>query len=780
MKRFLIALLLLSLLASACYRNGAAGKTSPVPPTATHSALHPPAKNTIAPPQATATSTRSAPPAFPPLPDAEYGQTDALRYVRIPMDANCANLTATPTVVGDWLVFPAHTRRECGADAGPHARELFGYNTTDGKLYSLYQGASGEAPLHYDAASGRLYWTVVFGGNLLILDAQTLQVRHKVGGGATSDSAGVVLDDLFYFGTVNGPDPACQQPINPDCGALFAVDASGNVVHKRNTDNGFRAWIGTSVTTDGTYLYWGSAAQTVGEKSGDESEYLYGCSVAKTDRDLNILASFDPGDPACFKLPFEGANEDSVSGEVVPDGNGLWVQYVRPNDAPDAAGAFQSFLYRLDNDLNEVCRLPFDFEPQTQSAGFYAAPTVDAAGRAYVPATVPDGSGGRFGVLLQVTPDCQPVMLEALPGVSAYASPTLADDRAVLFATDGRLQIIDLQAGTQQAYDLASRARVLSSPVIHDGVVYVLQEDGTLNIITDSGLSGYGQAIWPRYRHDNAASGRLDAFPAANPASGTVPASTPATAERPGPAAAFIAVHLEVPPTAGAVARRWASLENLVALADRYQVKLTLQFSWPWAKYVYENGLLDTVHAWEAEGHEIALHHHGPTHKFFDGYTNAPDAVRTDGWYATKFGYLGDMDALMAFMSPLSQRGITSAGMSDEESDWPAGVLYFATDSGDAPSKDDLLSRPVETTHNGFPVVEIYNAGFEIAHLGPAAVNLDDVKAALQSAAADEYLGLVLNDESFQQDFSLMEPLFQLLQDAGLPVETVSSLLEGQ
>lgn len=256
------------------------------------------------------------------------------------------------------------------------------------------------------------------------------------------------------------------------------------------------------------------------------------------------------------------------------------------------------------------------------------------------------------------------------------------------------------------------------------------------------------------------------------------PAPTPTTvaAGGHGPKGAFIAFHLEVS-RGPRIKQLWPLLEQFMALADQYNVKITLQFAWPWADYVYKSGLLETVHAWEANGHEIALHHHGPTHKFFDGYTNAPDAVRTDGWYATNYGYLGNMDDLMAFMAPLSQRGITSAGMSDEETDWPAGVLYFATDSGDSPSKEDLLSRPVETTHNGYPVVEIYNAGYEIDHLGAASTNLADVEHALQTAAPDEYLGLVLNDNTLEAHFDTIEPLFQLLQQYGVQVETVSTLM---
>ena len=256
----------------------------------------------------------------------------------------------------------------------------------------------------------------------------------------------------------------------------------------------------------------------------------------------------------------------------------------------------------------------------------------------------------------------------------------------------------------------------------------------------------------------------------------TTRAEAPAEA---GPRGVFIVLHLEVSSEAR-IRALWPQLEMFMALADRYGVKVTLQFSWPWADYVYKHDLLDTVHAWEAEGHEIALHHHGPTHKFFDGYTNAPDAIRTDGWYATRYGYRGNMDNLMAFMAPLSPRGILSAGMSDEDTDWPAGVRYFATDSGAAPSKDDLLSRPVETVHNGQPVVEIYNAGYEIDHLGPASVTLADVERALRDAAADEYLGLVFNDNTLEAHFATIEPLFQLLRDYGVQVETVRALMEAR
>ena len=456
---------------------------------------------------------------FTPVPDATYGAQDGVSYVRIPT-TDCANLTATPILVGDWLVYPMHEHGQNCSENSAYQRTLFGYNTQDGQLYILRQDGAGEAPLLYDPQLETLYWTTTFGGTVFILEPETFQLRQKVNVGTTSDSGGVVLDGLYYFGTVNTPNPICQDPINENCGAVFALDSQGNVVHTLNTDDGFRAWVGTSITTDGEYLYVGSAKQTKGGESQEESGYLYGCSVTKMDKELNILASFDPGDIACHKLPFVGANADSVSGEIVPDGSGLWVQYVRPNQADDSSGALEVALYRLNLDLEEQCRVEFPFEPQTQAVGFYQGPTVDQEGNAYIGVTVPDATHTRTGQLYKVTPSCQTTLLAEVPGSWAQASPTLADDQFVLLASDGQLQILTLDGQVVRRYDLGSEARVLASPVIQDGVIYVVQEDGTLNIIQDPDVTGYGNAIWPRYRHDNLGSAALstgDPSPGATP-----------------------------------------------------------------------------------------------------------------------------------------------------------------------------------------------------------------------------------------------------------------------
>ncbi len=708
-----------------------------------------------------------------PVPDAIYAVKGDVRYVQIPV-TDCVNVTATPIVVGDWMIYPMHThQRQCQA-RGPYDRTLLGFNTRDGQLYEIYGGAAGEAPLTYAPEANTLYWNVVFGGSVLRFDAETLAFQDRVGVRATSDSSGVYLDGLYYYGTVNSPFESCQQPVNPDCGGIFALDAQGNVSYSLNLDKGFRAWIGTGLTTDGEFLYIGTAAQTVGEKSGDETEYLYGCSVVKADKQLNILASFDPGDLGCYMLPFQGANMDSVAGEMPIGSNELWVQYVRPNDS-----GMKAALYILEKgDLTERCRLEFDFEPRTQAVGFYAAPTLDAAGNAYVPVTVPDAAAVRKAQLFKVTPQCQSTLLMEVPGSWAHASPTLADDQYVLFATDGRLHILTFDGQLVGQYELGSDARVLASPVLHNGAIYVLQEDGTLNIIENSGLEGYGKAVWPRYRHDNLGSGSLLGHIATEPPPGDEDEGEKSTQL----AGAFVAVHLEVS-TRQHIAQLWPQLERLIALADEHDEKLTLMFTAHWARYILDNDLLDEVHAWERAGHEIALHHHGPSHAFFDGYTNRPDLIQDPSAYRFPVTYQGTMDDLMHLVGPLSEQIIVSAGMTDQEVDWHPQLRYQATKSDPeaGPSPDDLLSVPHRVKYNGLPAIEVFNTGYAIGRLeGSGAVTLEDVERALEMATSEQVMGLVLNDDTLQnRRFEEVRELFEVLSEYEVQAQTMRDLLVG-
>ncbi len=506
MKRIFTFLSILVLAALACSLLGVA-----VPLASTEAAA--PISASATPPL----RTQSA--AFDVIPDATYGVISGVKYITIPATI-CTHITATPIVVGDYLVYPAHNQGHGCQPRDPYAETLFGYNLNDGLLYELADGASGEGTLLYQPQEDRVLWTTTFGGAARLLDASSFTTTVTIGASqigemVNSDSSGAYLNGLFYFGTINTPENSCQNPIKMNCGAVFAVNWQGNVVHRINTqsihngDNGFRSWIGAGVVTDGEAIYVGGSPQHYGT---DESVYRYGCSTVKLSPDLHILASADPGDRGCHRLGHGNADEDAVAGEpVLGMGEDVWVRHIRPTDS-----RLMTPIILYNRNLEEQCRVEVYTGPYPWPLGFYGALTVDKDGNAYAPYNLPVSIGSSKAVLLKIARDCSYQTLTQIAGVTSNASPTLADDQYVLFAVNGRLLIYATDGSFVREYALASNAEVAASPVIHNGVIYVLAADGTLNVIENSGLQGYGTAIWPRYRHDNHGSGALTGAGVAN------------------------------------------------------------------------------------------------------------------------------------------------------------------------------------------------------------------------------------------------------------------------
>lgn len=188
------------------------------------------------------------------------------------------------------------------------------------------------------------------------------------------------------------------------------------------------------------------------------------------------------------------------------------------------------------------------------------------------------------------------------------------------------------------------------------------------------------------------------------------------------------------------------------------------------------------MRSWERSGHEIALHHHGPSHAFFDGYTNRPDLVQDPSAYHFRTTYQGTMDDLLRMMAPLSRQGIVSAGMTDQEYDWHPQLRFHATKSDPeaGPSPEDLLSVPHRVEYGGLPAVEVYNTGYAIGRLeGSGGVTLEDVEDALQRATSEQLMGLVLNDQTLgDRRFEDVRALFELLGAYGVQTERIRALLE--
>jgi len=454
-------------------------------------------------PPSTATGGSTPDPSFPLVAGADVSTTGDVTVVGIPA-GSCINITAAPIVVGDYVVIANHEGTRGCNERGAYGTSLLGYSISDGTLHELARGQSAEATPVYDAESGRLYWNGVFGGTVRVLDGASFGTIASAPATlkTTSDSAGVVIDGVYYFGTINSPEGACQTPVNPNCGAIFAFDGTtGTVLDSLNTDEGFRSWIGASLTTDGERLFVGGAEQFLG---GSDSAFLYGCSAVVLSVELDVLGFADPGVPGCHRTGQGGNDEDAVAGEVVLDDDSAWVQWTHASDTSN-----ETIIARFDHDMNEVCRFTVPAGPG-MVVGYYSGMALDRDGNLYATLRLaPSGKASEQEVLYRIDKDCQATEIARIAGRHSTSGPTLADDRYVLWAVDGDLHVYGLDGTLAATYALGSDAGVAGSPMIHEGVIYAVSHDGTLTIIRNSGLEGYGTATWPRYRHDNAGTGSL-------------------------------------------------------------------------------------------------------------------------------------------------------------------------------------------------------------------------------------------------------------------------------
>ncbi|MBC8496452.1 MAG: alpha/beta hydrolase, partial [Chloroflexi bacterium] len=233
----------------------------------------------------------------------------------------------------------------------------------------------------------------------------------------------------------------------------------------------------------------------------------------------------------------------------------------------------------------------------------------------------------------------------------------------------------------------------------------------------------------------------------------------------------FFAIHIETSDHAShsnSVAGEWYMLEELVQTADEYGHKLTLEFQPQWAEYALENpDKLAQIRAWEETGHEIAAHHHGVSHAAWDGYTNDPS-------YQNHARYRGTMDDAMALLNQLPASGqIITSGMTDEESDWPTGVIYATGGMGQ--SGGGLLSTPSSANYRGQAVIQVDNQGFGLQIGNPA--SLEEVEQALLQATSDKVVGIVTHPHDFARNPEQFRALFDLLIGFDKETKPVSEIL---
>ena len=271
----------------------------------------------------------------------------------------------------------------------------------------------------------------------------------------------------------------------------------------------------------------------------------------------------------------------------------------------------------------------------------------------------------------------------------------------------------------------------------------------------------------------------------------------------------FFVVHCE-PPNANDL--MFKSLVELVQMADKYNVKLTLQFTPQWAEMILSDKQeLNLLRQWQRNGHEVAAQHHGPSVYIpWDGYTNKDNwrvwrdkaheetrrmRIQTAqeqkrmvkgeilGFQGWKEKYLGAMDDYVTLLNKLaSPETVKTATMTDKDTDWPPEIPY-STDGFDP---EEAVSRPelVNASRHSRPHVgqlytrKVYELG--MGFLGDP-IRLNKLKEEYLSVKEGEVFGVVTHEFNFARTPEIVEEWFKFLKEQdpeGKHNKTVSMIME--
>jgi len=239
----------------------------------------------------------------------------------------------------------------------------------------------------------------------------------------------------------------------------------------------------------------------------------------------------------------------------------------------------------------------------------------------------------------------------------------------------------------------------------------------------------------------------------------------------------FVVIHME--PGTGAEEQKnlanpktyWPNLVSLVETADLYDIKLTLLFNPEWADYILQNpDKLSVLRNWEADGHEIGYHHHGPqAHgmNYWNGYTNQIQ-------YQNRQQYKGTIDDAMNLLTQLPiGRKIYTAGVAGEEDrlfDWPPGVPY-RVDGTTGGAVDSMKQETINNQSITFLQHQIFIPE------GENSISLDEIRKEATEMKKDEYLGIVFHAHNFTNETKTeYEELFKFLSE-NLNILTVKDIL---
>lgn len=214
----------------------------------------------------------------------------------------------------------------------------------------------------------------------------------------------------------------------------------------------------------------------------------------------------------------------------------------------------------------------------------------------------------------------------------------------------------------------------------------------------------------------------------------------------------------------------WPALVQLVAAADDDGHRLNLLLNPQWATYILaDNTRLALLRAWEANGHEIGLHHHGPHMGAWDGYTDQGDFFNDPE-------FIGKIKNMMDLMKRLPASGtIRVAGIPDIDADleYPAGILYDV--DGGWNGVIDLVSSPSKISWNNHVMTHLSHARYGKSTVG-INVSLEEIEQAIDSVSEGEIIGIVFHSFEYADNPEIFNILFAFLSAQGVQTKTIPEI----
>jgi hypothetical protein len=207
--------------------------------------------------------------------------------------------------------------------------------------------------------------------------------------------------------------------------------------------------------------------------------------------------------------------------------------------------------------------------------------------------------------------------------------------------------------------------------------------------------------------------------------------------------------------------QRWADLERLVDLANRWTTPLTIEFTPQWAQVVVSDPTkLQQVRAWQTQGHEFGAHHHGIYHAVWDHFTNYPaPQIVAQGWPPASLE--GDMQDFAAMLEIIAGDSL---------------LFTYGGPGGDDPAPEvDWLPGSQCKTFGGRDVVEAFSSpqfvtfgAYTACQIGhcyiPDGATVDAIQAQYAAMPEVDVVGVVTHVFNYAADSTFVIDWLQSVQ----------------